>query len=213
MSSSIRTWLGWIGLVIVTALLGGAGPAAAGDSRWSLTGKVGQASVEQDFGPPVLGWRVDDEDASAGFEVGYTLHRFFGLRAGYHDLGAYPGEPRPCPPGEVCPLPLSLIQSATRSQIVPTFPVESEFTGWSLSAIPRWPVTERVTVYGKLGVLGWRGTLSRAFDGQEVEEPSDRELLAGLGAEYVFPRGFGVLVEYESSDLLNAVSVGASWHF
>ncbi len=208
-TTSKATWQRWIPVVVVGAFLAASSPAA-GDSRWYLAGKLGQASVEENFGPPVLGWRVDGDDSAASIEVGYALHRYLGIQAGYHDLGAYEGRPRPCPPGEDCPRTLI----APPPALVPAYPVDAEFTGFSLSAVPRWPVTERFSVYGKLGVLDWEGKLSPALDvPQRVERPSDQDLLAGIGAEYAFPNRLGVLVEYETSDLFDTVSLGASWRF
>jgi len=182
-----------------------ASPAVFAESPWYVVAKLGQASVEEDFGPRILGWRVDDEDSSAGVEVGYRFNPNFGLQAGYRDLGTYPGMDRPCPPGLICPATFG-------PQLVPVFPREAEFSGLSLVAVPRWSVGEHTSLYGKLGALYWESDLTRT-QGNPQEEPSSSELLAGVGAEYTFASGLGLLVEYETSDLLSAVSVGASWRF
>lgn len=209
MSASRSTDCRWIPVVVAAVLLA-ASPLAAGESRWYLTGKLGQARMEQNFGPPGFGWRVDDRGSVTSVEVGFGLHRHLGLQAGYHDLGGFVGAPRPCRTGDICPLPASLPQFAA------VFPGRAEFTAVSLSAVPRWPLTERVSVYGKLGVLDWQGRLSAPLDGggaYQIQRSSDRDLLAGIGARYAFPKGLGLLLEYESSDLLDTVSLGASWRF
>lgn len=191
---------------LVCALLLAASPLAAGDSRWYLAGKLGQASVNADFGPRILGWRVDGEEPAASVELGYTIHRHFALQAGYHDLGDYAGQPLPCPRGEVCPATFA-------PSLVPVFPVESGFTGLSLAAVPRWPVNDRIWVYGKLGLLEWEGDPSPQFDGQQIERPSGTDVMAGVGAQYVFRKGLGVLLEYERAELFDGVSLGTSWRF
>ncbi len=187
-------------LIAACALLAAA-PLMAGDSRWYIAGKLGEASAAAEFGPEILGWFVDGEDTTAVFEIGYEVHRNLAVQAGYHDLGTYTGQPRPCPPGVICP-----------ATLVPVHPREVEFKAFSLEAVPQLPLTERVSVYGKLGVLDWDSDVVW-FHGPQGPNPSERELVAGLGARYDFPKGLGVLLEYEDADLVSAVSVGASWRF
>lgn len=198
MSNPLAHPLGSLSLVLACVLA--AAPAAAEPtSHWYLTGRLGEAHVERDFGPPTRRSTVDGDDRAASFEVGYALHRNLGVEAGYHDLGSYVGRPQPCPPTEVCPLVL-------------VAPADAEFDALSLSAVPRLPLTERVSLFGRLGVLDWDGKLEYG-GGVPVERHSGRELLTGLGAEYAFPGGFGVVLEYERSDLSTALGVGARWRF
>lgn len=200
----------WPPMIAVAALVVGtlvaASPLAAEESRWTVAAKVGQASVQGDFGPGILGWRVDDDDTAAGIEVGYFPHHNLGIQAGYHDLGSYAGQPGECPRDTFCPATLAVF-------VIPVFPVEANFTGYSLAAIPRWPVTERFSAYGKVGVLDWKGDLSPAFDAGRIAAPSGTDFLAGLGAQYAFSRGFTMQVEYETSDLFDRVSLGTGWRF
>lgn len=192
--------------LFLAAALVAAAPVAAGDSAWSVVAKAGQASASQDFGPPILGWRLDDDDTAAGIELRYALSRHLALAAGYLDLGSYPGQPRPCPPGDECPLTLI-------DPFAPVYPIEADITAWTLAVMPRLPVTDRFAVYGKLGLLAWQADLTRAFDRQPIDDPSANELLGGIGAELTFPSGFGLLLEFEASDLLTATTAGASWRF
>jgi hypothetical protein len=192
------------GSVALAAALA-ASPLAAADSAWYLAGKVGQAGLEGSFGERGFGWRVHGEDEAASLELGVTLHRFFAVQAGYHDLGDYPGRDDACRDGLPCSLALL--------PFAPLSPAEASFSALSLSAVPRWPLTPQLTLYGKLGVLDWEGDPVLRFDGQSVAEASDRDALYGLGARYERPSGWGVLVEYERSDLLDAVSLGTSWRF
>lgn len=191
----------WFSRVTVLALLV-ASPLAAGESRWYVEGKLGQASVEADFGPRFLGWTVDATDTAAAVEVGYLLHRYLGVQAGYRDLGRYEGLPVPCPLDQECPLALVLL-----------IPADAEITGVSLAAVPRWPVSDRFSVFGKLGVLDWDADFSPRLEDLPLTGYSGRDLLAGVGAKYTFPRGFGLLLEYETTDLVDGVNLGASWRF
>lgn len=187
-------------LIVAGALLAAA-PVAAGDSRWYVAGKLGEASVAAEFGPEIQGWFVDAEDTTAAVEVGYEVHRNLAVQAGYCDLGTYTGQPRPCPPGVICP-----------ASLVPFHPREVDFKGFSLVAVPQVSLTERVAVYGKLGMLDWDSDVAW-FGGPQEPDPSERDLLAGIGVRYVLPKGLGVLLEYEDADLASGVSVGASWRF
>lgn len=195
-------------LTLVAAALLLAAPLAADDSRWYVTASAGQSGVDREFGPATNRWLVDEEDTLANFEVGYAFHRNLGIQAGYRDLGSYSGHPAPCPPDTVCPLSSTL----SLPLIVPSHPQTVEFSGVSLVAVPRWPVSDRLDVYGKVGVLDWR-TRFYGDDFGRPEEPSGLDALGGLGAQYSVSKAFGVLVEYEASELVDAVSVGASWKF
>lgn len=192
----------WILMIAVFGLFF-ASSASAGESRWYLAGKVGQARVTADFGQPFTGWSVRDEDRAASIEVGYMIFPYLAVEGGYHDLGRHSGNTQPCR-DEVCPL----------AQTIPLIfaPVEAEITGRSLSAVPRWPVTDRFSLYGKVGVIDWDADLSPRFFG-ERQGFSGGDLLAGVGAQYVFAKGFGVLVEYEDAEFIESASLGASWRF
>ena len=186
-----------------------AAPAAADDSRWQVVGKVGQTSVNGQFGAQGFGWSVDDDDASGSLELGYAVHRYVVLQGGYHDLGSYGRLSRHCP--TLCePDPFG------QPIVVPDVPAGVDFRGFSLALVPRWPVTDRLWVRGKIGFLDWRGEVAETSLQEpfvEFEEPSDTDLVAGVGAEFLFDRGVGLLVEYEDSDLASSLSAGASWRF
>jgi OmpA-like transmembrane domain len=84
----------------------------------------------------------------------------------------------------------------------------------SLAAVPRWPINERLSLYGKVGVFHWDADLDVAFNGVQVGGISEEELLAAVGAHYGWPSGFGVLLEYEVvTDLFDSANLGITWHF
>ena len=167
---------------------------------------------------------MDDDDTAGGVELGYLVHRLLGVQAGYHDLGTYTGSNRLCPEGQICPLiQLPDVQlpgfgfgdGIGLPELGLFAPVEAQFTGVSLAAIPRWPVTERFALYGKLGILDWEGEISTSsvFGPLTLERPSGQDFLGGVGALYAFPSGFGLQLEAETTDLYDQVSLGSSWRF
>ncbi len=83
-----------------------------------------------------------------------------------------------------------------------------------MTAIPSWPVNDRLSLFGKVGVLDWDSDVVESFDGRRVDSFSDLELLAGVGLRYALPSGFGASAEYQRVDLgLDSISLGASWRF
>ena len=178
-------------------------PLLADSNAWSVSLKVGEASIDENFGDENFGWRVDDEDTSLGVAVGYTPFRYLGFEAAYHDLGTYRGLPNLC---EVC-------TTFNNDLLIPIHPGEADFTALSFSLVPRWPITERFALYGKVGVFDWEGETTPLFPGQSVEDPSDTEFLTGVGARYGLPSGLGVQLEYEASELYENLSLGATWRF
>lgn len=193
-----QTSLGIVLIAISICLT--ASRASAGESRWYVEGKVGQANLEAEIDPRFAGLRVDDEVTSAGIEIGYSINRHLSVQAGYRHLGSSPALRPPC---EVCTFQERLF-----------IPLEAEISGVSLAAVPRWPIDDRFSLYGKLGVFHWDAEVSTAFDGDHIASETGEELLAAVGAHYGFPSGFGVLLEYEVvSDLFDGANLGFSWRF
>ncbi len=205
----------------VVCLLLGAAELAAGDSRWSLKTRIGEAELDATFGNR---WRksFDGDHEATSVEVAYALNRFLALQAGYHDLGEYTGFGPPCTEDvEVCiqtagEVPLALCTEGATDPICgfAAVPLDAEVSGWSLSVVPRWPFNDRFSVYGKLGVIDWGSDVSGLFGTRSTESYSGTDLLTGVGLEYSFPGGFGVLAEYQDLDLgVASTSLGASWRF
>jgi opacity protein-like surface antigen len=192
------TWL-------LASVLAAAAPLAAAETHWYVVGTAGQASIDERFAQSTTPWGVNDDDVSANLELGYSLSRNFSLRAGYRDLGSFASR------GPACVLCLDSLEEMP--QIVPDVPTSIDFTAVTLSAVPRWPVTDRFALYGKVGVIDWNGRFSHNRFADSVDEPSGTEVLGGVGAELSVSDAFGVLLEYEASDLARGVNLGAIWHF
>jgi hypothetical protein len=96
-------------------------------------------------------------------------------------------------------------------------PMRAEITGLSLAAVPRFPFTERFSVYGKVGIIDWDADVSENypdFPNRALDSYSDRDLLTAVGLQYTFPIGIGVLAEYQELDFnVSSTSLGASYRF
>ena len=176
---------------------------AAGDSSWYVQGKFGDVGLDARFG---ANWtkQIDDDDAAASVEVGYTAHRYLAFQAGYHDLGEHAGGGSPCPQSaEICVLEVA--------------PVRAELTGLSLAAVPKWSFNDRWSAFGKVGVMDWRTDMALDRAGSQnrrIESYDDRDVLTGVGVQFELPRGFGLVLERQSFDLTGGwTSFGASWRF
>lgn len=202
------------------ALLLGATQLSAGESRWYVESRLGQTDLEAQFGTR---WPkfFDGEHAGASIEAGYSLNRYLGVQVGYHDLGEYTGFGVPCREDEdICFATLG-DTLASSTELCADLPCDfapvalsAEVSGLSLSVVPRYPFNDRVSVYGKLGVIDWDSDVAEVFDSRPIQRYSDRDLLTGIGVQYTFPKGLGILAEYQHLDLdAGSTSLGASWRF
>ncbi|MDA8020659.1 MAG: outer membrane beta-barrel protein [Thermoanaerobaculia bacterium] len=190
--------------VLVATLL--AAPTAADGSRWSVNLKVGESTIDGEITPDpgdlavyIPSWAFDGNSTSVGLAVGYELHRYLQIEAGYHDLGTHEGQSDRCP---VC-----------SSSLLPTHRREFSFTGFSLVLLPKWPVTERLVLYAKVGAFNWSSDVTDHFSPGSLADPSETDLMTGVGARIGTERGVGVRFEYEKSALHDDLSLGASWQF
>jgi OOP family OmpA-OmpF porin len=140
--------------------------------------------------------RVDGDDSSYALSVGYAFNRNVSVEAAYQDLGTHNGETN-CPPGFAC----LFIPLMTRAQL----------TGISLSFIGSYPLSERLDVYGKVGLLSWDVDfegISSAFN------DSGEDLLYGMGLNWSIDGQWKVFVEYQRADLdVDIASIGLRHQF
>jgi OOP family OmpA-OmpF porin len=91
---------------------------------------------------------------------------------------------------------------------------EIDVSGWNLSGIGRLPIGEKFNVFAKLGMIFWDADLG----GIESGSDSGEDFSWGIGAGYSFTDQFGMQVEYqgfeiEDADMVDMISLGASWQF
>lgn len=222
MSHSLQQYFSRTLLVVVSSLLG-AGPLAAGESPWYVKAKLGQGSFNANFNRP-FPLHFEGHDETGDVEFGYVLHRHLAVQAGYHDLGEYQGFGGGCLDREVlCLAPthdqhVPLCREGATDPFcfgLPIGPMTADVSGVSLSLLPRWLLAgDRLEVFGKLGVIDWDVDVTGSLGVTLSESFSDRDLLSGLGVQYFFRKGLGVIVEYQRLNLdHDSTSVGASWRF
>ena len=140
--------------------------------------------------------RVDDGASSYALGAGYSFTRNISLEAAYTDFSSHDGE-TDCPPGFTC--------------LVIPVSSKANMTGLSLSVIGSFPVTEKLDVYGKLGLTGWDvefDGISAAFD------DSGEDLHYGLGLRWAIDDDWKAFAEFRKADLdLDTFSIGIRYDF
>jgi OOP family OmpA-OmpF porin len=126
---------------------------------------------------------LDERDTTWKLFVGHQFYRNFAIEGGYTDFGRFS---------------LTTMTTAPAGQIGGSIRAHA----WSLDAVGLAPLSERVSVFGKVGVQRWdtdtqlaaagAGAASRASYGARG---NDWKL--GLGARYDFSHRVGVRVEWE----------------
>ena len=160
---------------------------ASADEGFSVGASAARASVEaKGLGQTVTG----DADGSRIFGS-YMFTRRFGIEAGYSDFG------RP-----------------DDNTIAPNFEVESN--SYDLYAVGVKPVSEKLDMFGKLGLV-------HSYTEIEVDETvsastDSTDLALGFGAEYNVSERFAVRSEFEwvdsdSSGAVRMVSLGGVFRF
>ena len=169
------------------------GPAA--DTGFYVGGSLGQASVN-DFCDGLS--NCEDKDTAWRVFGGYQANRNFSVEVGYTDLGEVSGS-----------FGASTVKAAA--------------TALELVGIGSFPVTNELSLYGKIGI--YRGetdvTGTGLFSGSVSD--SNTDLTFGVGIRYDFSRNLGLRAEWQrysdfgGSDIgeadVDALSVGLVWKF
>lgn len=90
--------------------------------------------------------------------------------------------------------------------------LELDVSGFNVSGIGRLPIGEKFNVFAKLGMIFWDAETNGFGD------DSGEDFSWGIGAGYSFTDQFGIQVEYqgfeiEDTDMVDMISLGASWQF
>lgn len=130
----------------------------------------------------------DDEDSGYEFLAGYRLLEWLALEAGYLDLGA------------VTHRATASVSFDGETTIIDS-KLESDVKGIALSALGIWQATERLSVYGRAGLMLASGNTSvRLSDetGSFSDSVSDSQtgFLWGVGAGFEFADIYTVRLEY-----------------
>ncbi len=152
---------------------------------------------------------ADSGDTGFGVFAGYRFNRNFALELGYLDLGAVTAE----------------LMNSTRvdgARLDAEGEARLDATGILLSALISIPVGQRVSLFGRLGVLRWDGDLSAtasgrirlggrniSFDGlNESRKRSGTDGAYGGGVRFAFNENLAVRAEFTRFE---AIDVNSGW--
>lgn len=176
--------------IIVGACLAGAlafSTQSFAETSWYLSGKVGQTSAEADLGFDDL----DDSATSYGIAVGVNFNEYFGLQLGYTDYSEFEEAYSYSDP----------FFSATETY-------SGEVSALSFSVIGSIPMSDSVSLFGRLGMASWDTDLKEdyielfaGFDPYAEsygDSDSGTDLVYGFGANWKVTGAFALSFEYET---------------
>lgn len=210
-------------LAIATGV--GAPNVHAADSGWYIGGAIGQSKrdasssdvardvadiAEEVSGDTVLGVvaSVDNTDTGWKLYAGYQINRNFALEAGYADLGKITGEGT-----------ATLTDSGGDYQV--DWSGNMKVKSWSFSVVGSVPVSERFSVFGKLGIQHWQQKIS-GISGltSDSEKESGTDPLWGLGVKFDMSKQLTLRAEWErfqdvgeSKQDIDLLSLGLMYSF
>jgi OOP family OmpA-OmpF porin len=173
---------------------------AQDDSSWYMGASAGPTRATIDDGRIVqnmgLGGfpnaTVSDDDRDTGYKVfgGYRFNRNLGLEGSYFDLGKY--------------------SFAARTTPADTLNGQMQVRGFGLDAVLTAPLTEKFSVFGKVGAQYSEARDSFTSTGNVLvrdPNPSKSELnpKLGIGMQYAFTDAFAVRAELERYRVNDAV--------
>ena len=188
---------GMLGIVALALI---AGPfAMAQDSGWYLGANVGKSKAKIDdariintLSPGLSITTIHDNNSDTGFKVfgGYSFNKYFALEGGYFNLGKFGYDATTIPAG--------------------TLNGEIKVNGFNLDAVLSLPITEKFSVFGRVGVDRAKADVTFVGTGFAVVKnpnPSEQStnLKYGAGLQYDFTRSFGMRAEVERYRINDAI--------
>lgn len=171
------------------------------NSAWYIGGGLGQSRANIDderiirslmnSGANSVMFSADQRDNGYKLFIGKQLNKYFALETGYFDLGKFSFNATTTPPG--------------------TLNGEVGFRGLNLDLLAQMPLSERFSIYGKLGMNYARAnahfTGNRLFAATNPNPREDKlNPKAGLGLEYKFTPAFAIRGEAERYRVNDAVN-------
>lgn len=186
-------------LVASALALSGALAASQASAQGFIGGSIGQSDIDDEIAAELItSGTVDGKDTAWKIFGGYMFNRHFGLELAYVDLGevSYSGSFFGAP--------------VTGGKI--------EVTGFNISAIGAYPVSEQFSVFGKIGMFIWEAEASDTTGGVPFSAKDDgTDLSFGVGVGFNFTRNLGLRAEwemFESSDAdASLITIGLLWRF
>ena len=130
---------------------------------------------------------IDDDDTGGKIYGGYKFNDFFAIEANYYDFGE--------------------IEDATS---------ELELDGFGIAAVGIIPVSENISLFGKVGIHEWDADAVGSAAALAGDDDGN-DAFYGIGIEYDFSERWSVRGEierYEVEDLdVDVASIGISFRF
>lgn len=174
--------------------------AMAQDTGWYAGANIGQsrATIDNDrisnelLGSGLTMTSISNEDSDRAYKIygGYQINKNFALEGGYFDLGQFSFNAATSPAG--------------------TLSGNIKLRGFNLDAVGTLPITEKFSVFGRIGANYAEARDSFAGTGAVVvlnPNPSKREtnLKVGLGVQYAFTESLSLRAEAERYRINDAV--------
>ncbi len=163
---------------------------AAADSGFFVSGAIGSAKLDEDFGD----FAVDTSSTSFRLTAGWRFNDYFALEGGYHSFGKFEDQVD----DDGVPVNVSL-----------------KADGFTLGAIGSIPLGEQFSLFGRAGAFFWDGDAD--INNVTQATPEDTNIFIGAGADYAFTEQFSVTgdwTRYELEDVSSGVfSIGFQYRF
>ena len=168
-------------LFVLGALFSGltvvSGPVLSQDGGWYVGLNFGQTKVKDVDCTGAT--TCDDKDKAWGIFGGYLFNKNFGVELGYADLGK--------------------ASLGGTDPFLGTFTTTFEASGFELSGVGILPISDKFSVYGKLGLFMWdldaKSTSSVLGSASLSEDGTD--LTFAIGARFHFTKNLAVQLQWQ----------------
>ena len=222
---------GFLALVCLMSALG----ANATESNWYVGGSLGGATYDvnkndfiDDSSLNSLESTFDDTDSAYKVFGGYQIDEYFAVEAGYANLGELSFSN-----GNYTGWGDSL---GNDGLLIETLETSIKVTSFMVNGVAQYPISDRFSVFGKLGVYRWDSDASQKYIGehylvvagviqpevfktvvhQSSDSDSGTDVFIGLGLSYQWSN-FDIRTEYEiyesDGEKINVASIGALYRF
>lgn len=194
-------------VLVLTATLAFSASGWAQEAGVYVGGSLGQAKYRSEC----PGSQCDGNDGSWRLFAGYQFNRYFSAELGFADLG------RTSASGIPGPITVTTSTSST---------LDTEATAWDLVGVGALPLSERLSLTGKLGLYqaDVKSRLVRTIFSRLVTPPApvggspfvtesredDSGVTFGLGVRYDFTRHLGVRAEWQRYGKVGTGATGES---
>jgi OOP family OmpA-OmpF porin len=143
------------------------------DSGFYLGAGVGVSEYNDSCSGLPGGISCDENDTTYKLFGGYDVNRYFGVEAGYVDFGK---------------------TSASGAGVSASI----DGKGFELSAIGKWPATQNLSLFGRLGVVRWDLDARASGPGASISNSATgTDWTIGIGGSWAFTRNWSARAEWQ----------------